>query len=97
MTLRGVSSWSGTNITGSFPAPRARRRGLGIDPAAGDEEEIGEAVDIGERAVADMLALVGLEFNDQAFGAAADGAGEMEMGRRHVAAGQHEGAQGGEV
>ena len=44
-----------------------------------------------------MLALMGLEFNDQAFGAAADGAGEMEMGCRHVAAGQDEGAQGGEV
>ena len=44
-----------------------------------------------------MLALVGFKLNDQAFGAAADGAGEMEMGRRHVATGKDEGTQGGEV
>src|SRR5579862_8208614 len=45
-----------------------------------DEEEIGQAVDIGERRRPDSFAIRGGQFDDAPFGAAADRARQMQRG-----------------
>ena len=67
--------------------------GARIGPAAGDEEEVRQPVDIGDGALAHMLALMQAKLDDEALGAAADGAGQVEVSGGGMAAGQHEGAQ----
>jgi hypothetical protein len=62
--------------------------GAGVDDAGHGEEEVREAVDVAEQGAGDRFD-VG-EGDDAALGAAADGAGEVELGGGGVTAGEDE-------
>jgi hypothetical protein len=77
--------WPGTHNTSPFRVV--------IDDAAGDEQQIGDAVDVADAVGVDVLALDLRQRHHGALGSAADGAGQMQRGRRWRAAGQDEGFQ----
>ena len=63
-----------------------------VGVARGDEEIVGEPVDIGERGLPDPFAFARSERDDAAFGAPANGARLMQGGGGWRAARQDEGA-----
>src|SRR5215831_516499 len=68
-----------------------------IEESAGDEQEIRQAVDVLERRRRHLLARLVGKLDHQPLAAPAHRAGEMQMGGRRRAAGQHERAQRAEL
>jgi hypothetical protein len=62
-----------------------------------DEEEVGETIREDERVGVEVLIGVGEESGEVAFGAAADGAGDVEVGGGGAAAGEEESFEGWEL
>ena len=58
--------------------------------AGGDEQEVGQPVDVFQHFRRDALVRLVVEFGDQPLGAPANGAGEMEIGGRRASSRQDE-------
>src|SRR5579862_5042599 len=98
-SVEGPSSHSGITMTILNPLtvlsgrPQHVAATFVVGVAAGDEQIIRKPVDVFERRRRNLFACGILEFDHDALGAAADGAGKMQVGGRGAAAGQDEGLQ----
>src|SRR5262249_14851546 len=88
-------AFSGSPVLPGHPEHVVRTLVVGI--TGGDEQEVGQAIDVFDDRRRDGLAGLAGELDDQAFGAPADGAGEVQVGGRSGAARQHERGERGHL